>query len=244
MSFQREKLEFGRASFVGVALNDPAFHELSPQDQAKVIGWAVGCPVVEELTDPRNPDPGRGPEAMLPRYGEVAFWSGYISRAAEELNPALHAQLAQSVTRLKDEPIGKYEPESVPESYITEIPPTETLVGYTLPRLLTKQLGGTEVPRAEKQARLVQGIDILDNAIVVANSPEELLALTAERMARDADVDPLTTLSTVLSVGWYSEHNADHMVRSVKQALKASAPQLWKLYSNLSEQAKAAQKIL
>ncbi len=62
---------------------------------------------------------------MLPRYGEVGFWFGYIYRATQELNPALYAQVAQNIKRLPNEPVGKYEPESVPVNYTSEIPPTE-----------------------------------------------------------------------------------------------------------------------
>ena len=176
MTFERENLEFGSASFVGPALNDPSFYELPIREQAKVIGWAVGCPVVEELTDPANLNPGRGPEAMLNRYSEVGFWAGYINRAAEKLNPDLHAQLIKSVVRLPGEPVGIHEPESVPASYASEIPRTETLVGYTLPRLLGKQLGGKELPQAEKHNRLVRGLDILESSIAAAHTPEEMLA--------------------------------------------------------------------
>lgn len=243
MSFQREKLEFGNGSFVGNALNDPTFYDLSVREQAKIVGWAISCPVAEELTDPQNPNPGRGPDVMLNRYGELAFWSGQINRIAKEFNTDLHVQLTQSVRRLQSEPVGKYEPESVSESYISEIPPTKTLVGYTLPRLMTKQLGGKEVSPAEKQDRLVRGLDILERSMIAAQSPEELLAFSAEAMAQ-ADVDPRIVLSTILNTGWYKEQNADSMVTALKAALQADAPQLWQLYGSLSEPDKLASNIL
>lgn len=243
MSFNREQLEFGSGSFVGSALNDPSFYELPIRDQARAIGWAVGCPVVDGLTDPANPEPGRGPEEMLNRYAQVGFWYGYIVHSAEELNPDLFTQLTQQTVRLPDEVVGIHEPQSVPENYAEIIPPTESLVGFTLPRLLLKQMGGKDLSSDDKQARLFSGLKIIKDAVKVAQSPDELLAMSAEGIAQ-TNVDPLVTLSTILPQGWYDEHNGDHMVASFKNTLQEKAPSLWTLYSGLSEQEKSDKSIL
>src|SRR5665647_1386375 len=137
---QKESLPFGSGSFV-YALNDPAFEALPVRDQARIVGWADGCPVVDELTDPANPNPQRGPEVMLGRYGEVNAWFSFIARSVEDVNPDLSDQLMTPVTRLISEPAGSYELESVPESYISEMSPMGTLPDDALPRLLVKQLG-------------------------------------------------------------------------------------------------------
>jgi hypothetical protein len=238
----KERLEFGTGSFVGSALNDPTFHELPIREQARVIGWAVGCPVVNELTDPHNTEPGRGPEAMLHRYGEVGYWFGHIARSVKEVNPDLYLQLMTPVQRRADEPIGKYEPESVPGSYNSEIPPTETLVGYSLPRIFIKQLGeGKE--RGEAQTRLLRGLAVLDTAIHEAQTPEELLALVAEGLSKE-DVEPVSALSSVLPTGWYREHNADRMLGAFKNTLAEKAPSLWGVYEKLSDEEKKQQNIL
>ncbi len=243
MTFSREQLEFGSSSFVGPALNDPSFYDLSIRDQARAIGWAVGCPVVDELTDPANPEPGRGPEEMLNRYAQVGFWFGYIVHSAEEHNPDLYSQLVQQLPRLAGEPVGIHEPQSVPDNYDTVIPPSESLAGFTLPRLLLKQIGGDSLPKEEKQSRLLTGLRILQDAVISAQTPEELLAISAEGISL-ANVDPLITLSTVLPQGWYDEHNGDQMVASFKASLSEKAPQLWGLYCTLTDKDKSDRGIL
>ncbi len=136
-----EGIKFGHGSFVGDIMQpDSGFFDLDAGDQARVLGWADGCPVVKELIDPSNSAPGRGPEAMVNRYGEVNFWFGEIGRIVEEVNPALHQQLMTPVGRLSDEPIGKYEPESVPISNFGEIAPMGTLAGFALPRIFIEHL--------------------------------------------------------------------------------------------------------
>jgi hypothetical protein len=147
------------------------------------------------------------------------------------------------VKRLPDEPVGKYEPESVPPNYEFVIPPTETLVGYTLPRLFIRQLGDNDLPQEERQARLMRGLDVIEDSAKNAQTPENLLALVAEGIAQ-SDVDPLETLSAVLPAGWYELHNAKHLVERAKIALEAHAPQLWQLYTSLSAEDRAAHKIL
>jgi hypothetical protein len=244
MSFTKEQLAFGQGSFVREALNDKAFHELPIRDQARAIGWAVGCPVVEHLTDPANTEPNRGPENMLKRYGEVGFWFGQIVRTANELNPALADQLTMSIARHDDEPVGVHEPESVPSYYAYEIPPTETLVGYTLPRLLIKQFGGNELPQEERLQRAVAGLDVLDDAVQTAGYPEELLAIFAENIANEGELTEEEVLAAVLPTGWYDEHNADHMVVATLDALRLRAPNLRDVYSQLSEEEKAERNIL
>lgn len=239
---QKENLEFGSGSFVGAAMNDPAFHELSILEQARVVGWADGCPVVTELTDPENTDPGRGPEAMLNRYGSVNFWFGFIARAAGDHSPDLYDQIMTEVDRLPDEPVGKYEPESVPFAYLFEMAPMGTLAGYALPRIFTKQLG-ENLSKEDSQARLIEGLAVLDKAIPQAETPLQLLALVAEGLA-EANVPATTALSSVLSPGWFEEHNSINMLNDAEQALEADAPKLWAVYTNLSTEEKAQYKIL
>lgn len=243
MTFNREQLEYGGGSFVGPALNDPSFYELPIRDQARAIGWAVGCPVVDELTDPANPEPGRGPEEMLNRYAQVGFWFGYIVHSAEDRNPDLYTQLMQQIPRLTGEPVGIHEPQSVPENYAEVIPPTESLVGYTLPRLLLKQFGGKDLHVDEKQARLFTGLAIIHDAIASAQTPDELLAISAESIAM-ADVEAITVLSAILPQGWYDEHNGDRMIASFKASLSDKAPQLWGLYCTLTDKNKSDRGML
>lgn len=238
---QKESLPFGSGSFV-YALNDPSFEALPVRDKARVVGWADGCPVVSELTDPANPDPQRGPEAMLGRYGEVNMWFGIITRSVQAVNPDLSDQLMTSVTRLSSEPAGSYELESVPESYLAEMSPMGTLPGYALPRLLVKQLGQGSV--SDTQARLCRGLEALDRAASEARTPAELLAIFAAGLAAKKDLSPEAILSSAFSDGWFSEHNATSMLTEVKTAFAAKAPELWVIYKALSTAAKDELKLV
>ncbi len=229
--------EFGTGSFLREA-HDSDFLDMTVIEQAKLVGWANGCPVVNELTDPENTSPGRGPENMLPRYAQVNFWFGQIRRAVGEVNPELHNQLMAPVQRLDAEPAGDHEIESVPITYLTEMSPMGTLVGYALPRLFVKQLGEKDQSAEEAQDRLELGLIVLDNAIPKASTPEQLLALVAEGLSQ-ADVPPFVVLSSVLSTGWLKEHNAVSLLDKFKAALQENAPTLWDHYSHLSEDEKS-----
>jgi hypothetical protein len=242
MTIQREQLDFGYGSFVGPVLNDPEFYDLPIRDQARIIGWAVGCPLVNELTDPQNTSSDRGPESMVYRYGEVGFWFGYIARSAQDAKPDLYSKLMSPVIRNDDEPIGKFEIESVPDNYLYEIPPMETLPGYALPRILIKQFGN-DLPRDQAQARLARGLSVLSKAVANAQTPEQLLALVADGLSQ-ADISPIETLKTTLPVGWFEEHNANRMLSNVKDALQANAPTLWQVYEGLNNEEKAIFQIL
>ncbi len=237
----KESLAFGGGSFV-TALNDPAFEALAVRDQARIVGWADGCPVVNELTDPSNPDPQRGPATMLGRYGQVNMWFGFIARTAGEVNANLSAQLLSPVSRLSAEPVGPYEPESVPDTYGTKMAPMATLPGYALPRLLVKQLGNGPVP--DTQARLCRGLEALDNAVSKAATPAELLALFADGLYVQKDISAEAILSSAFSKGWFDEHNASTLLSEVKAAFADKAPELWTTYTSLSVAAKSQLKLV
>lgn len=241
---QKESLEFGHGSFVGSIMSDQTFFELSAREQAQILGWADSCPVVTELTDPSNPNPGRGPEAMVGRYAQVNFWFGYISRAVQAKNPELYDQLMTSVPRHPMESVGKHELESVPDSYFDEMPPLSTLAGYGISRLFIEQIGiGKWLGSEETQARFLRGHAALDQAIDTAATPNELLALAAENIAKQGDVEPAKVLSLVMSQGWLDEHTGYIELSRLRRTMKELAPELSKIYRHLSADEKAALKL-
>lgn len=137
---QKYGLEFGSGSFVGSLPDD--FFDYSAADQARALGWAHGCPIVEELL--ASDQPGCGSEAMRSRYAEVNFWSGFMSDTVKALNPHLHHLLITPMPRYENQSPKHYEPESVPASYLAEMAPMDTLVGYALPRVMIEQLNGNK----------------------------------------------------------------------------------------------------
>lgn len=241
---QREELQFGHGSFVGAIMRDPDFFEIPVDEQARILGWADSCPVVEDLIRPDNPDPGRGSEAMRGRYGQVNFWFGEIGRLVKSVNPELNDQLMEHIPRQEDEPIGKHEPQSVPLSNYQEISPMGTLPGYVLPRLFIEQLGiNKDLSVREVQDRLVRGIDILGRAAITARSPLDLLALTADGILRHGDVSSETVLKQVYSLGWLGEHNAHSILNEFKTIVNDQAPHLRRAYAHLSEEEKINLKV-
>lgn len=240
-----EQIKFGHGSFVGaVMLPGSGFFDLDSGNQARVLGYADACPVVEELIDPGNTALGRGPDAMVDRYGEVNFWFGEIGRVVAEVNPALYQQLMTPVRRLTDEPIGKYEPESVPESNLTEMAPMGTLAGYALPRVFVEQLQRTEdQDLATHQERLIMALDKLEVAAIYATTPLELLAFFGEGLAGRGQLEASKVLKHALSQGWLEEHNGHTMIDDFKVILGTYTFKLSDFYNGLSEQGKAELKL-
>ena len=222
---------FGKGKFVG-EMNDPGFFDMPLTDQARFLGQRTGCPVVEELIAPVE-EGGRGPEKMINRYGEVNFWYGYISREIEHDNPALFEEFSKATERKEGELVGKYEPESVPENYTRTMAPINALPGFSLPRMLIEQINGSD--GEEAQARLVEGLQVLEGAVKESKSSSELMARAAEGfVAQGTDMDKV--LKNILGQGWLDEHNAFTMLDEGKCALKEFAPIVWEYYEKLTQE--------
>lgn len=240
----QEQIDFGDGHFVGPLYADPWFLESfdDPEkpdlaEQARYVGYVNGCPVVQELIAER------GAEAMLNRYGEVNFWFTEIARMAEERNFPLYQALTTPVPRRLGESVGKHEPESVPEDHANVIAPMGTLVGWALPRLFIKQLGGAGQSVEVAQGRLDRGMAVLEYAVDHAASPAELLAFVAEGVSQ-ADLTRQEVLQTILLRGWLEEQRSLHMVNEVKVALNQYAPEVWDAYVQMSASELAKLQIL
>jgi hypothetical protein len=239
----KENIQFGEGNFIEEISRDPGFFDLPVREQAKIIGWADSCPITDELTDPENSDPGRGPEAMLQRYAEVNFWFSFIARETDRLNPKLHESLMRPVRREIGEPVGKHEPNNVPDWHARKISPMGTLPGYALPRIFVEQIGTHKgISRDEVQDRLLRGLDIMEAAIVQAKTPNELLALVAEGLLH-ADCTPGEIMKHTFSAGWIEEHNAHRMMGQFKLMAQHRAPDLINAYNSLTEEEKAQRKL-
>lgn len=240
----KETIEFGKGSFIGKISRGQGFFSLPVREQAKIIGWANSCPVTDELTDPDNPNLGRGPEAMRERYAEVNFWFGFILDEAQRLSPGLHQQLIKTVDRQLDEPAGKYEPENVPSWHEEKISPMGRLSGYALPRIFIEQLGTHKgANRQEIRARMMRGLDVLEDAINRASNPIDLLALVGEGLIK-ADCSPKDVLKHSLSQGWMAEHNSPSAIQNYKEVLQDKSPELWQAYTLMTQQEKDALKLV
>jgi len=225
---------------LGDLLNNPAFLALSKEQQATLLGARIGCPVAQELI--HSDAPGRGPENMRDRYGEINFWYRYITHELEGSNETLAQQFMRPVPRVAGEPVGKHEPESVQTSYAKTIPPTETLYGYSVPRMIVDQLQCANGDQAEAQHQLVSVLGAVEAAAQVSQTPMELMARTAEGFAEHG-ADKAGLLRQMLGQGWMELHNAVTMMSAAKEALREYAPRVWAYYDSLSEAEKTDRRL-
>lgn len=206
---------------------------MSPHDVARLNGWLNGCPVVENLTDPNNDSPGRGPEAMAERYADVNKSFYEIVSAVNAVNPDLATSLVSSVPRVVSEEPGVYETESVPDSFHEEMAPLGTLWGYALPRL-----------KNAFDAKKEGSVYLIIAAAEESHSPNELLARFTGMVIRNSSLTAVDVLSKVLPKGWYEEHKADIMLENFKKQLEQTEPDLYEDYKMLSDTAKVDNKIV
>jgi hypothetical protein len=234
---QKEKPQFGEGASVSVMQN-PDFEVVSDREQALIMAWANGCSKAVELTDPANVS-RPGPKGMLERYAQVNFWFTELGRLINDENRILFEQLVSPVARIENENAGKYEPESTPEDYQSVIPPMGALAGYALPRIFVEHLGlNAGLQPKEVQDRLISGFSIVSEAAKTSATPIELLARTADGIIRQGNVSSEQVLDHILSRGWLEEHHAQSMVDEFKAAASQVAPDLWDVYTELSDEDK------
>lgn len=218
------------------------YADLDPHDRARVQGWMNGCPVVEALTDPAQ---GRGPAEMEHRYQLVNDAYTHIFEEVYSVNPSLAESLNQSVSRSPGEGAGVHETESVPQSFLSEMSPLGTLVGYALPRLFVEQAGlNEEITSEARESRLQIADSLLRDSCLNASTPNALLAQYSEALAVHGDLAPQRILGRILPRGWYDEHRATGMLDGFKQDLKQWAPTLWQEYTRIDKDVRAALKIV
>lgn len=229
-----DKPGFGDGHFVGDYLTMEIYN-LPARDQARMIGRAAGCPVVERLTDPENTAPGRGPEAMAKRYGEVSFWFTYLVGELKKSNPDLAEQFQQTLQRKPGDAEGMmlYDTPSIPADHFANMYPLGTLPGYALPRVFIEELDyrgeDSESTPEDVQGRMVAALDAFEDAAKVSETKYELVARFSEAVI-GMDANPEAVLSHVLARGWLSEHGANWMFDDMEAALREHAPVLWKHY--------------
>lgn len=216
---------------------------LGVEDKARVQGWLNGCPVVEDLIAER------GAGAMLRRYSDInnAFLDSNM--AIGHVNPSMAEQLQTSVARRDDEPVGKYEPGSVPENYQMIMAPMGTLVGYALPRLIEMEAKvatrfSNQLPGQGNLASWRKsGVNEVTREAIYAESSEELLATYAQHLFMHGHVGHHALLGQVLPKGWMIEHNSPTMLDAIKAALAAKAPVLLGKYNRMTEEDREQAKV-
>lgn len=213
---------FGRSTFLG---DDPSILDLSPEDRLRVSAWHHSCPMPGEVSTKY------GLEWARRRYDECDFvFKSIICEEASGVNPALHNLLNSPTPRLPGEPVGYFEPGTVPETHFSEMSPLSTLWGYALPRVFIEMAGRGDNRTAE---RYFQAMDTLEETVKTSSSPVELLAKLSEA-AYTSGIAPKAILGHTLEPGILKEENCRTMYLEVIFSLKENAPNLWRYYEGLS----------
>lgn len=226
---KRENLQFGHGD-ARIAILEPNFSAQPIDEQARVFGWANGCPVVEELIVVR------GAEKMVPRYRGVNLW---FRRAKRELESVEKPWFQYDVPRTAKP--GKHEAHSVPGEYQASMMPMNRLVGFALPRLLAEQAAtGSELSPEESRRRTGVAIEALKEGAKNGRTGDELLAITAEQIRRYGDLEPEVILQMILPAGWLVENPEPKAVEVFKDKLSRESRELFALYKSLTPQQKKA----
>jgi len=234
MSRERYGRPFGGFTFLGDHADKEGFFNLSLRKQAIRLGWSNGCPRVRELSDPDHPE--FGPKWIRQRYAETNFCFGVVVDMVRKLKKfELAEKLIEYRRRNPDEPVGYFEPESVPDTYSQERSPMGSLWGYVISRVMIEGFGRGNSRTSE---RTLKTLDILEEIIPGVNTPAELLAILSERVRRKMKVPPITILSHILPAGLLEEDNCRTDFGELARHLKDKAPSLWGIYKALEPQIK------
>lgn len=219
MTDERYGRKFGNSRFLG---DDPSILDESPEGLLKIFSWSQACP------DPEAAVEVFGLDWIIRRYAECNFWTGWIKKQTEKINPSLAEMLNKPVKRPKNMTAGKYNKLYVPGSYEDEISPMSTIWGYALSRVLIEQFGRGD---QRTQERVFKGLNIVDKVIKKSKTPAELLARLANEVVK-ADVKAEAVLGHVFAVEMEAEGKLFLLKEMVKE-IKTHAPNLWKKYLSL-----------
>lgn len=109
--------------------------------------------------------------------------------------------------------------------------PRATTWGYALPRVAIEQAG--RLGQSRDQKRFFKAMDILDASVINSSSPNELLALLAEK-AIENDADPIAVLGHIFAKEIPEEHGSLRPLRKIAKKIEEKAPKLWRKYKRLS----------
>ena len=228
--------EFGRSDFLGP--EGEAFLSKPLSEQVVDMGWSHACPVIDEVTKEY------GPEWTLKRYAECNFVFGLIVESARDLNPELFKQLTSPVKRLEGEKPGReFKPELIPSNFYEEMSPLSTPWGYALPRVVIEEMGRGENNKDRTQKRILKALNLVDKAVKVSKSPEELLVKLSELVSK-ADANPKAVLSHVIANGILVEEGTKTMFEEIKHRIGKSAPILRGAYNSMSAEERKAEGII
>lgn len=241
--------DFGSAKFLG---DDPDIQLLTPKERAYVSAWRHACPRPDEVInyygnrwleawrqDERNfelPEPtveeieAHGIAMTRRRYDECDFVTEWVVeqvRNRGESKTELLKALTSPVERLPGELAGYREPGRVPESHEHQMSRLSTLFGFALARVGIEQFGWEVAPRTWE--RYERGLDAIDRAIDISNTPHELVANLA-KLVTEMDAEPDRVLGHSFELGIREEEHNFTEFDVMTKTFAENAPVLYARY--------------
>ncbi len=214
--------------------NRDSFFEQTIIEQALELGWSNACPVATSLIEPIK-DGGRSAEVMRVRYAQVNFWYGYIaSTLVQQGRMDLYEELASIQPRNSGEPLGKHDPNWVPDQLHEYILGAGSPYGYAMPRVLLEFINNKS--ESERADYLFDAMQDLQELIGTAPTIANLLVTFGERLAqKEIDSNGVRNLLRhILSQGKLNEDNCFATFNEIASIMREAAPVLWSTYTALT----------
>jgi len=226
----KTEVNFGTFAVAG---KDNFAQSLSPDQRLKVLAWLQACP------EPKAIAAQYGPEWTMNRYLHCNYWTAYIIDQAKKINLPLAEQFLTPILRPADEKPEGYDPESVPNSYLTIVSPGTAPWGYAATRGLIEETG-----RNWKigEPRVSHGIRLLKRSIKEATTPAEFIAILANKVTK-SKADPIAVLGHIFAIE-LEKDGVLFLVQDVVKAVKNKAPELWQQYLQLKSKERLAAGII
>lgn len=202
------------------------------------LGWSHGCPVAKALIGIDSD----GYERMARRYSDCNQVFYNLFTASLRRNPQLAYNLMNYSKRPGDEPVGRHDPLSVPESHKTLISPMGGIPGFAIPRLLLYRI--SRYPTTNNRGQdIIQSVTLQDIHIMSSQTPDQLLAAVAGALSTDPHLEREYLLFYTLPQCILDESNCHSAFTRLAQVLIEKAPDLCKCYGELTRNQRKALEI-
>lgn len=211
-------------------VDHPFIEELPDEELFTILAHFAACPVRDKVFAYYK---SLGPEAVkwiIQRYETTNRITKHLIWAeSAKLNPALYTELTSSQSRNPGEPVGKFEPGSVPPNHSQIISPMAKHFNYSGARLINLMARTNQL---EEIARNPEVMTRVRNSISSAKSGEELAARFAQD-AWDMGVNAVSILEHVTEYDKWKEEGYTGMMQKTFSQLRNIAPALIKVHKVL-----------
>jgi len=212
------------------SIDSPMILQLPKPQRFRILAHWAACPVAKEVWDTYQALGTEAVDWIIERYDTTnAITRNLIWAQAAVINPALHRQLTQPRRRKPDEPVGKFELDSVPHNHQKWISPMAQLPNYSGARLLILIAGTNQIKKIAENDKIM---DRLNHTLAESKNPEEYSA----RLTDDAykmGVHPVAVLEHVLEGNKLIEEGYYSQSQRIFQYLQTASPGVVQVYNLL-----------